>query len=445
MHSPESERLLLAAALSANRETIQNSLLSLLGHDDFFIETHQTIWRLIHWMREAGIVPDPVALVDIAQTQQAFVGGAPYIMELMQDPIARTCSDESVLSAAARIKGFALTRRLQQTLSQAVRLCQSGQTFEHVSTFVEDDIANIKKLTTSSSTGPRQASFFYDALLARIDARLNGEEVEVGVATGYENLDSVIGGGLPRGEGLIVIAGRPAMGKTAFAIAVEQMISANRGVPTLTFSLEMSGLSIAQRAVARHGRIPLKDIKAAELNERDFSALCDSVAALSAAPCFIDESPGLTLPEIRARARKFIEQYPNGVIILDYLQKIAPRPGGPTDPNRVVAENSAGLTLLQKELKCPLIALCQLNRSVEARANKRPMMSDLKESGQIEQDAALIMFIYRDEVYNPDSPDRGVTEVIFGKNRDGETKTVRFAHDLARMLYTELGTFDSEE
>jgi len=444
MHSPESERLVLAAALSTQREGIQHSLLAMLGHDDFFVDTHQTIWRLIGWMREAGIVPDPVSLVDAAATQQEFIGGAPYIMELMQDPVARTCSDESVSAAANRIKGFSMTRRCQRTLEQAMRLCATGQAFEHISTFVEDDFANLKRLTKSSDTGPRQAGYFYDALLSRIESHLNGEQVEVGVSTGFEQLDAVLGGGLPRGEGLIVIAGRPAMGKTAFAVAIEQLLS-TRGVPTLIFSLEMSGLSIAQRALARHARIPLKHIKSASIAEHDFSSMCDSIDVLSRAPCYIDETPGLTIAEIRARARKFIEAHPNGAIFVDYMQKVAGRPNGPTDPNRIVAETSAGLTLLQKELKCPLIVLSQLNRGVEQRANKRPMMADLKESGQIEQDAAVIMFLYRDEYYNPDSTERGMTEVILGKNRDGELCTVKFASDLSRMLYVEVGQFQSEE
>lgn len=439
--SQDTERLLISVMLNTARKQMHHSLIAQVAPDDFFVEQHKTIWQIICDLRDSGVEADPSAILDRAATLKEFVGGVQYVVDAVQDPVARVCSDESVTAAATRIKGFSVTRKLQKSLSKALTLCQMGQPFDEISSYIEDDITNLKRLQVSSRTGPRQAHIFYEAYLARLEAKLNGEICEIGVSTGYPDMDEVLGGGLAR-ETLIVLAGRPSMGKTAFACAIEQNIS-NRNTPTLTFSLEMPGLALAQRNISRNARIPFKLIKALDIADRDYTALLESLGNMGKAPCYIDDTPGLTMAEIRSRARTFIESHPDGVIFIDYLQIIQPGPGS-KDPRVQVSENSSSALQLARELKCPVVLLSQLNRGPDGRANKRPLMSDLKESGQIEQDAGVIMFIYRDEYYTKDAcKEPGVTEAIFAKNRDGEMRTVKFCSNLAYMDYSELGIYAS--
>lgn len=432
--------MVISIMLNAARTEVHHKLMGLLAADDFFIEQNKTIWQIIGSLREAGLSADPVAIIDHASTTDTFVGGAAYVIDAVNDPIAKVCTDEAALAAANRVKGFALLRRLQKSLQTGVTLCQAGQSFEQVAAYVEDDMINLKRSSKSSRTGPQQVQVFYDAIMAQLDAKENGIDVTDSISTGYEHLDDVMGGGLPK-ESLIILAGRPGMGKTAFATAIEQNIS-GRGVPTLTFSLEMPGKQLAQRNLARHSRIPLTRVKTVDFLEDDYGRLAESIELLGKAPSYIDDSPGLTISEIRSRARTFCEQFPGAPIFVDYLQ-IIQSANPKADGRQAVTDASKGLLQLARELKSPVVALAQLNRDLEKRANKRPVMADLKESGQIEQDAAIILFAYRDEVYNPDSAERGITEIICGKNRDGATDTVKFASTLATMHYHEMGRYSA--
>lgn len=444
LYSHESERLVIGVMLNSQRNGLHLSLISLIAYEDFFVDQHQTIWRIIASMREAGLTVDPMSLIDHANAQSEFVGGPEYIIDAFNDPIARLCSDESVTAAGVRIKDFSASRKLDRTLGMGRVLLTTGQPFEHVAGFVDDEIINLKRLSTSSRSGPRAAAYFYDAILAKITAKLDGEVVDPGIPTGFHEMDQLMSGQLPP-EGLIVLAGRPSMGKSAFASAIEQNIS-NSGIATLFFSMEMTGVSLASRNLSRHSRIPFRHIKTAEIDEHEFAPMIESLEILGRAPCYIDETPGLSMAEIRARSRAFKQLHPKCAIFLDYMQIVQPgRDSKSKEPRMVVTETSLGLTGLARELKCPVVALAQLNRDLEKRANKRPIMSDLRDSGQVEQDASIIVFLYRDEFYNPDSPDRGITEAIFVKNRDGECATIKFSSDLSRMLYAEIGTYQNQE
>lgn len=443
-YSHESERLLIGVMLNTSRAEIHQKILAAVSFEDFFVEQHQVAWRLIEQMRENGIESDPTSLIDHAKQQRSFVGGPLYIMEAVQDPVIRMASEDAVMSAANRIKEYSLIRRLMRSISLTSSLISSGQAFDQAASFLEDEITNIRSLAKTSRAGVRHASHFYDAMVAKLMAKMDGEVVDPGISTGFSSLDRVLGGDLPK-ESLIVLAGRPGMGKTAFASAVEEQIS-NRGTPTLFFSLEMTGMAIAQRKVARHSRIKFNAIKTCNLADRDFSAFTESIHVLGQAPCYIDDTPGLTMSEIRARARAFIMEHAGGAIFIDYMQIVQPPPGKAKDPMRHVSDTSQALVAMARELKCPVVALAQLNRSVESRPNKRPLMSDLRESGQIEQDASVIMFLYRDEYYTKDAcQEPGVTEVIVAKNRDGECQTVKFSSQLETMSYSEIGAFNSEE
>ena len=441
--SPDSERIVIGVLLNQQRAATHLPLISLLSSEDFFLEHHQTCWRIINTLRDAGVPSDVTSVGDQASQNSEFVGGAEYLSSCVVDPICTICSDESVMAAANRIKGYSMSRKLQDVLQDALLHTRNGETFATVSQRVDDAIANLNRASTSARGGPKQAMVYYDQVLAKLMAKLDGEEVIPGITTGFTELDRLMGGELPK-EGLVVIAARPGMGKTAFATALEQNICTS-GKPTLFFSLEMTGISLAQRNLARHARIPFINIKTNNYADSDFSRLTESLDVLGKAPAWIDETPGLTLAEIRARSRVFAQNNPGGVIFLDYIQIVQPgRDSKTKDPRYVVSETSQGLTQLARELKCPIVALSQLSRDLEKRTNKRPVMSDLRESGQIEQDASIILFLYRDEVYNSESQEAGTTEVICAKNREGACETIRFASDLSRMLYTELGAFSPD-
>lgn len=437
--SQESERAVCAAMLRTlddlGDKSIHAKLAALLAPEDFFLEQHQAIWSIATAMQTAGLPSDPVAISDAAARQDLFIGGAPYLSNLIDDPLARSSTPESIYQASKRIKELSMLRRLQATLRQALALSESGNEFSSVASFVEDDLVNLRSASASSRTGPRHLHTFIDTVVARMQAALDGAPVAEGALTGFPELDRLTGGLLP--ETFTVIAGRPSMGKTALAMNIEQGITASKR-PTLLFSLEMAGITLAQRHIASHARIPLGALKAASLSNQEWFAFTESVSVLQQIPCYIDDSPGLGISEIRARSRAFINEHPTGVILLDYLQLVA-QGKYQLDQTSHIREVSKGLKAMARELRCPVVALAQLSRDLEKRTNKRPMMADLRESGQIEQDSEVILFLYRDEVYNPDTPEKGITEVIIGKNRDGATGTVKMHFEGRVMRFTELG------
>ena len=270
------------------------------------------------------------------------------------------------------------------------------------------------------------------ALLDRVnELHENGAEDVTGVRTGFYDLDHMTAG-LQKGD-LIVLAARPSMGKTAFALNIAEHVAVNEGLPVLVFSMEMGASQLALRMVGSLGRIDQSGLRTGKLKDQDWEKLAEAVDRLKSASIFIDETPALNASELRARARRMARQFGGtlGLIVVDYLQLMSGSSSG-GDENRAteIGEISRGLKALAKELQCPVIALSQLNRSVETRNDKRPMMSDLRESGAIEQDADVIMFIYRDEYYNKiDGPnptkEPGIAEIVIGKQRNGPVGTVK--------------------
>ena len=254
----------------------------------------------------------------------------------------------------------------------------------------------------------------------------NGAEDVTGVRTGFYDLDRNTAG-LQPGD-LIILAARPSMGKTAFALNIAENVSVNEGLPVVVFSMEMGASQLALRMVGSQGRIDQQHLRTGRLDNDEWGRLTEAVERLSKSSVFIDETPALTGPELRARARRQARQCGRlGLIVIDYLQLMSG--SGSDNENRAteIGEISRGLKALAKELNCPVIALSQLNRSVETRPDKRPMMSDLRESGAIEQDADIIMFIYRDEYYNKETKEPGVAEIIIAKQRNGPVGTTKLA------------------
>jgi len=252
----------------------------------------------------------------------------------------------------------------------------------------------------------------------------NGAEDVTGVRTGFYDLDRNTAG-LQPGD-LIILAARPSMGKTAFALNIAENVSVNEGLPVVVFSMEMGASQLALRMVGSQGRIDQQHLRTGRLDNDEWGRLTEAVERLSKSAVFIDETPALTGPELRARARRQARQCGRlGLIVIDYLQLMSGSGGDGENRATEIGEISRGLKALAKELHCPVIALSQLNRSVETRPDKRPMMSDLRESGAIEQDADIIMFIYRDEYYNKESKEPGVAEIIIAKQRNGPVGTVK--------------------
>jgi replicative DNA helicase len=231
--------------------------------------------------------------------------------------------------------------------------------------------------------------------------------------------------GLQDGD-LIIIAGRPSMGKSALSLNICEHIGLELKLPVLFFSMEMGGSQLAQRLLGSVGKVDAQALRTGRLSPTDWDRLGHALGKLNEAPILIDESPGLNPLELRARARRKWREYGGlGLIVVDYIQLMAATDAGNENRATEVAEISRGMKSMAKELKCPVIALSQLNRSLEQRPNKRPVMSDLRESGSLEQDADMIFFIYRDEVYNEDSPDKGIAEIIIGKQRNGPIGTIK--------------------
>ena len=276
----------------------------------------------------------------------------------------------------------------------------------------------------------RQAFQSMDQLVVQLIDRVNelhenGAEEVTGVRTGFYDLDRLTAG-LQAGD-LIVLAARPSMGKTALALNIGEHVAVKEGLPVVVFSMEMGASQLALRMVGSLGRIDQNHLRTGALRDDEWGRLSEAVEKLGKVSLFIDESGSLTPTELRARARRQARQCGQlGLIVVDYLQLMTGS-DGTSDENRatVIGEISRGLKSLAKELKCPVVALSQLNRSVESRTDKRPMMSDLRESGAIEQDADVIMFIYRDEYYNKDSKEPGVAEIIIAKQRNGPTDTFK--------------------
>jgi len=289
------------------------------------------------------------------------------------------------------------------------------------------------KILKIGEEGSRQRQGFVgiDKLVVELLDRVNelaenGAEDVTGVRTGYFELDSMTAG-LQKGD-LIVLAARPSMGKTAFALNIAEYVSVKEELPVVVFSMEMGASQLALRMVGSLGRINQQHLRTGKLADDEWGRLAEAVEKLGKAQVFIDETAGLTAAELRARARRMARQFGGtlGLIVVDYLQLMS---GSSGDENRAteLGEISRGLKALAKELQCPVIALSQLNRSVESRTDKRPMMSDLRESGAIEQDADIIMFIYRDDYYNKESKEGGVAEIIVAKQRNGPVGTVKLA------------------
>jgi replicative DNA helicase len=401
----------------------------------FYAEAHRKIYAAMQALRSQG---RPVDLVTLSEElsrrgQLEEVGGTAYLLQLSEATPTAAYAEHY----ARIVKEKWTLRRLIQAAGEAMRLAyeEAGSLDEIL------DTAGKKILEvalTKTDTEARPMRELVHETFEHIEALFQNKGEVAGVRTGFKELDQLIG---TLGPGsLNIIAARPAMGKTAFALTIAQNAALKEGVGVGIYSLEMPAAQLTLRMMCSEARIDMNRVRLGQLTDRDFSRLVDVASRLSEAPIYIDDTPDLTLMELRARARRLVSQNQVGLIIIDYLQLMSGPGSGKSGENRQqeIAAISRGLKALARELGIPIIALSQLSRAVEARPNKRPMLSDLRESGSIEQDADLVMFIYRDEYYNPHSEKAGIAEIIVGKQRNGPTGTVELQFHASHVRFNDL-------
>ncbi|MEZ0236714.1 MAG: replicative DNA helicase [Methylophilaceae bacterium] len=422
-HSVEAEQSVLGGLLLENEAL--DKIADLIASGDFYRHDHRVIYehisRLIEHNKPADIVTVAESLESTAQL--SGVGGISYLGALAQN----TPSAANIRRYAEIVRERAVMRSLVEVGSSIAESAFSPQG-KDAAQLLDEAEARIFEIAEG---GKRSTQGFIDikTLLPQVADRIdqlfqrdNASDV-TGIPTGFADLDSMTSG-LQPGD-LVIVAGRPSMGKTAFSLNIAENVALDTGLPVAVFSMEMGATQLAMRMIGSVGRLDQHRMRTGRLEDEDWVRLTTALGKLNDAPMFIDESAGLNALEVRARARRLHRQCGKlGLIVIDYLQLMAATRQGENRATEI-SEISRALKALAKELDVPVVALSQLNRGLEQRPNKRPVMSDLRESGAIEQDADVILFIYRDQVYNPDSPDKGTAEIIIGKQRNGPIGTVR--------------------
>ncbi len=424
-HSMEAEQSVLGGLLLDNSAWDRAG--DLLVDSDFYSFQHRIIFAAIGHLINATKPADVITVFERLQSlgKGEESGGLAYLNALAQS----VPSAANIRRYAEIVRERAILRKLV-TASDEIATSAFNTQGRQVSEILDEAEGKIFRIGEEGSKS-KQGFQSMDSLVVQLIDRVNelhenGAEDVTGVRTGFYDLDRMTAG-LQPGD-LIVLAARPSMGKTAFALNIGEHVAVQEGLPVVVFSMEMGAAQLALRMVGSMGRIDQSNLRTGRLRDDEWGRLSEAVEKLGKVSMFIDESPALTPTEVRARARRQARQCGQlGLIIVDYLQLMSGSGGG-GDENRAteIGEISRGLKSLAKELKCPVIALSQLNRSVETRTDKRPMMSDLRESGAIEQDADVIMFIYRDEYYTKEAcKEPGIAEIIIGKQRNGPTGTAR--------------------
>ncbi len=416
----EAEQSVLGGILLKN--SILFNLVDLIGEDDFYSPAHRFIFQAILDLSRKNA---PVDLVSLAEALRASgrldeVGGPAYLAELA----GATVSAANALHHAGIVREKAVQRKLITAAVDIITRCYDGG--QETETLLDESEQAIFSIADSRTTkGLHSSKDLVTRVFEQIEKRMETKELVTGVPTGYYQFDEYTAGLQP--SDLIIIAGRPSMGKTAFAMNVAMRGAALHGVPTAIFSLEMSMEQIMQRMLCCWGKVDLAKLRRGRLDDEDWSRLYDAANHLSAAPIFVDDTPAITTMDLRARCRRLKAEHGLGLIMVDYLQLM--RASRHIDSReQEISEISRSLKALAKELNVPVVALSQLNRKVEERADKRPMMSDLRESGAIEQDADVIIFLYRAAAYKKKeelTPEDNVAEIIIGKQRNGPTGMVK--------------------
>ncbi|HPQ94368.1 MAG: replicative DNA helicase [Thiothrix sp.] len=420
-HSVEAEQSVLGGLLLDNEAWL--NVAEKLVENDFYRQDHRLIFRAISALISQQKPVDVLTLSDWLRENQQLedAGGLSYLGSMARD----TPSAANITAYADIVREKSILRQL---ISVGTEITESAFNTEGRNSSELLDNAE-KKVFQIAEQGARNTNSFRPLKQLMKDTLIHIEELSrlnstiTGVSTGYTDLDEMTSG-LQKGD-LVIVAGRPSMGKTTFSMNIAEYAATHKKLPVAVFSMEMPAEQLTMRLMSSMGRVDQHRVRTGQLTEDDWPRIAMAVKIFADSPMYIDDSPALSPNEVRARARRLVrEQGQLGLIVLDYLQLMR---GNGNSENRVneVSEISRALKALAKELTVPIIVLSQLNRSLEQRPNKRPIMSDLRESGAIEQDADVIMFVYRDEVYNPESAEKGSAEIIIAKQRNGPIGAVR--------------------
>ena len=419
-HNIQVEQSLLGVML-LSRDAIASAL-EVAEAAHFYRPAHQHVFDAITSLYGAGDEADVVTVADLLDRNDLLqgMGGSAMLLDLQAQAPAVTGAKKY----AEIVRENALLRRLISVGNEIAEIAYDRpedvvkavdqaehMVFEVAQGRASDSMADMRTLVEQS--------------LDRLEMLYERGEGITGTPTGFVDLDDLLSGMQP--NALYVIGARPAMGKTSFALNIASHAAVEGNRPVLVFSLEMGQLELSQRMLCSESRVDSKNMRDGRLDETDWTKISHGVARLSEAPIWIDDNPSLTVMDIRGRARRLKSQVGDlGLIVIDYIQLMTGRSGAESRQVEI-SEISRNLKVLARELEVPVVGLSQLSRTLESRQDKRPMLADLRESGAIEQDADVVMFLYRDEVYNPESQDQGIAEIIIAKHRNGPTDTIRLA------------------
>ncbi|MGZ5049786.1 MAG: replicative DNA helicase [Methylobacter sp.] len=420
-HSIQAEQAVLGGLMLDNRTW--DSVADKVVDGDFYRKDHRLIFKTIEQLAEKQT---PFDVITISESLDAIgelenCGGLAYLGTLAKD----TPSAANIVTYANIVRDRSVLRQLIHVgtdISDSAFNPEGRDTSELLE-HAEREVFKIAEQRQRGQGGFTSIKTLLAEAVDKIETLFEQEGTVTGAPTGFTDFDELTSG--LQASDLIIVAGRPSMGKTTIAMNMAENVAIRGDKPVAVFSMEMPGDSLAMRMMSSLGRIDQHRIRTGKLEDDEWPRLTSAINLLAETKLFIDDTPALTTTEVRSRARRLAREHGQlGLIVIDYLQLMQSPSSG---DNRVqqISDISRGLKALAKELNVPVIALSQLNRNLEQRPNKRPVMSDLRESGAIEQDADLIVFVYRDEVYNEDSPDKGIAEVIIGKQRNGPLGTVR--------------------
>tara|TARA_R110000823_G_scaffold18342_33_gene57480 strand:+ start:1188 stop:2558 length:1371 start_codon:yes stop_codon:yes gene_type:complete len=419
-HSIEAEQAVLGGLMLSNSGF--DAVASLISDKDFFASDHQLIFQTMRQLNAEQKPLDIITLSEALQNNRQLdqIGGSSYLVELSNN----TPSSANINAYAQIVLERSIIRQLITAASDIVKKGYNPLGWDSNKLLAEAE----KRLVAIIESRPNQGGFLsvnelLKEVVERIDQLFNSDADITGLSTGFADLDEKTSGWQP--SDLVIVAGRPSMGKTSFAMNMAEHAVLHQEKPVLVFSMEMPASQLIMRMMSSLGKIDQTKLRAGNLSEDDWPRLSSAASRLKDRPLFIDDTPGITPMELRNRVRQVTREHGQpGMILVDYLQLMS---GSVATENRTneISQISRELKNIAREFNCPVIALSQLSRNLENRPNKRPINSDLRESGAIEQDADVVVFIYRDEVYNEESPDKGVAEIIIGKQRNGPIGTCK--------------------
>lgn len=418
-HSDEAEQAVIASMLMDKDAVV--TAVDMLEKDDFYSSRYGILFEAMAQLSKEGRPADLVQVQDKVRQN----GAPPEVsgMEFLREVLSSVPTSANIRHYAEIVKNKSILRKLIKTAQTIENDCYEGK--ENIENILYNAEKNVTSVTQSGSSEETQPiSEVVIEALDRMQAAANAGGKITGIATGFTDLDYKMAG--MQNSDLILVAARPSMGKTAFVLNIAQYVSVKHNTTTAIFSLEMSKLQLVNRIISMESRVDSKNIRTGNLSPAEWSNIAEGASNVGMSHIIIEDTPGISVAELRSKCRKFKRDNNLGLIIIDYIQLMT---GGGKSESRQqeVSEISRALKGVARELNVPVIALSQLSRSVESRPDKRPMLSDLRESGAIEQDADVVMFIYREDYYKKDTDRTGIAEIIIAKQRNGPTGTVELA------------------